>query len=137
MNYARHILFVLLFLLVGCCAAQAQDEARMQQLGSALVQLVPAVEGVVCCDPQADKLEDMELLEYATKSNPKKLAPFVNNVLKVRRQGKHAAVLVCSQDGSAALMEDASCTFKMDAPLWRANPPLPCEFTLDLKAVCR
>lgn len=132
----RHSVFVLAFVLVGCCAAQAQDEGKMQRLGSALSQLSPAVEAVVCCDPEEGGLSDKGVFERATTDNPKRLAPFAHYTLLLKRQGKHSAVLVCTPDGKTALLEDAGCTFKMEVHHWRDRPGAPCEFTLDLAKVC-
>ncbi|MDO9082484.1 MAG: hypothetical protein Q7U56_04300 [Humidesulfovibrio sp.] len=132
----RHLSFVLLFLMVGCCAAQAQSNSKMESLGSALILLIPSVDEVVCCDSKAEGMSDDELLRYATSNNPKKLDPFVDYTLKVKRQNGHAAVLVCTADGQTALLEDAGCTFKMEQHHWKASPALPCDFTLDLDTVC-
>ena len=136
MKHARPILLVLVFLAFGCCAAQAQSESEMQQLASDLTQLSPAVEAAVHYDPSTADLSDDELLKNATRTNPEKLAPFVGYTLVVDRQAGHAAVLVCTKDGRKALLEDAGCTFRLEAHHWRATPELPCKPTLNLKEVC-
>lgn len=129
-------LCVLVLLIAGCSMAQAGNASKMEPLGSALIRLGPSVEEAVCCDQQAANMTGEELLRYAARNNPEKLTPFSGYLLKVQRQGAHAAILVCTSDGRTALLEDATCTFKVEKQHWQANPPLPCEFTLDLVKTC-
>jgi hypothetical protein len=137
MNKARHALFIVLFLVMGCCAAQAQSAAEMQQLASDLMQLTPAVESAVRYDYSTGNMTDGVLLHYATRKNPEKLTPFNGYALYVERENGHAAVLVCTKDEPRALLEDAGCTMMfMERHHWRDNPGSPCAFTLDLDAIC-
>lgn len=133
---ARSVWLVLLFFMVGCGAAHAQSSSKMGSLSSALILFTPLVEEVACCDPTAADMTDDELLEYIKKIKARKVKPFEEYALRVRRQDKRATVLVCSQDGSVALLEDAGCTFGLDVPHWQATWPRECAFTLDLNTVC-
>jgi hypothetical protein len=136
MKIARLSLIAIILLLFGCACAQAESEAKMNQLGAALVHLSSAVESTVHIKKLGADLSDDELLALAAQRDSDLLTPFKGYKLSVLRQSGHAAVLVCTEDGLTALLEDAGCTARMDQHLWKAQPPLPCAFTLNLEAIC-
>ena len=130
------IIVVVVFLLFGCACAQFRSETKMSELGSALTKLSSAVESTVRYKEMGADLPDDKLLILSTKHDPGLLEPFQGYTLRVLRQNGHAAVLICTEDGLAALLEDAGCTARMDRHHWKARPVPPCEFTLDLPKVC-
>ncbi len=136
MKTLRLCIVAFALLLVGCACAQAQSEAEMNELGSALTKVSSAVESTVHYKKLGTALKDDALLTLATRHDPALLAPFQGYMLRAEQGAGHAAVLMCTSDGRFALLEDASCTAKMEKHLWRAQPPLPCAFTLNLDEVC-
>ena len=52
----------------------------------------------------------------------------------VEYQAGHAVLLLCSEDGGRALMEDAGCSARLDRKMFREN--LPCTFTLRVNEDC-
>ena len=56
--------------------------------------------------------------------------------MKARNSNTHAVVLLCDGTGKYALIEDAGCTGEVDARHWNRATPLPCDFTLDVVALC-
>jgi len=129
-------LIIVILLLFGCANSQAQSIRDMNELGSALTKLSSAVESTVRYKGLGADLPDDELLILSTKHDPGLLEPFQSYKLRVLRQNGHTAVLVCTEDGLAALLEDTGCTARMDQHRWKAQPLSPCEFTLDLSQVC-
>ncbi|MEI7636861.1 MAG: hypothetical protein WCJ37_06105 [Syntrophus sp. (in: bacteria)] len=136
MKIPRFSLIIVIILLIGCANTQAQSIREMNELGSALTKLSSAVESTVRYKGIGADLPDDELLILSTKHDPGLLEPFQGYKLHVLRQNGHTAVLVCTEDGLAALLEDAGCTARMDQHRWKAQPLSPCEFTLDLSKVC-
>lgn len=127
---------VVALLLSGCASAQAQSVGDMNELGSALTKLSSSVESTVRYKKQGADLDDKKLLILATRHDPSILEPFQGYYLRVLRQAGHSAVLVCTPDGTTALLEDAGCTARMEQHHWRATPGRPCEFTLSLNELC-
>jgi len=136
MKIARLSLIIVIMLLFGCASSQAWSEKEMNELGSALTKLSSSVESTVRYKGMGADLPDDKLLILSTKHDPGLLEPFQGYTLRVLRQNGHTAVLVCTEDGLAALLEDAGCTARMDQHRWKARPVPPCEFTLDLDRVC-
>ena len=113
----------------------ANDAEDMSSLAASLTKLTKAVEAKVRYDSQAAGMKDQELLQFATQHNPKLLDPFSEYQLKAVGQYNHAVVLVCSEDGKKALLEDGACTAKMDNYWWgNKNPNRPCEISQELCA---
>ncbi len=103
---------------------------------SALTKLSAAAESAVRYKDAPEDLADRALLEWATSHDPALLAPFSAYTLKVLRQGRHAIVLVCTEDGAIALLEDAGCTAELDRHRWRDTPDAACGFSIEPRIVC-
>jgi hypothetical protein len=117
---------------------QADDVAdRMYQLGASLNAVAAAVESTVRYKNPPPDLTDAQLLELATQHEPQMLEPLAKYVLKIKREGGHAVVLVCARKSNVALLEDAGCTARTDRHAWRLNPAPPCEFALRPADACR
>ncbi len=128
-----------------CCAALAggaladpsADEEAMMIRASALTKLSTAVEAAVRYEAEASAgLDGRALLEFAARDDAALLERFAGLELRAARGDRHASVLVCSPDGSQALLEDAGCTSRLDRHAWREADAAPCEFRLDLAALC-
>lgn len=136
MKTARLFLIIVILLLSGCTSSQAWSEQEMNELGSALTKLCSAVESTVRYKGVGADLPDDELLILSTKHDHGLLEPFQGYKKRVLRQNSHTALLVCTEDGLTALLEDACCTARMDHHHWKARPMPRCDFTMDLNNVC-
>lgn len=103
---------------------------------SALTKLSATAESAVRYKDAPADLADRALLQWAASHDPALLLPFSAYTLKVLRRDRHAVVLVCTQDGAIALLEDAGCTAKLDRHRWRDAPGAVCAFTLEPGVVC-
>jgi len=103
---------------------------------SALTKLSAAAESAVRYKDAPGELTDRALLQWATSHDPALLAPFSAYTLKVLRQDRHALVLVCTEDGTIALLEDAGCTAGLDRHRWRDTPEAVCGFSIETRVVC-
>jgi hypothetical protein len=126
-----------LLALLGCASTErAHDTEAMLVQASALTKLAAAAESAVRYKRAPENLADRALLQWASAHDPALLAPFARNTLKVLREGRHAIVLMCSEDGKIALLEDAGCSARLDRQRWRDAPGAPCAFTLTPATAC-
>ena len=125
MKTARISLIIVTLLLFSFACAQAQSEAEMNELGSALTKLSSAVESTVHYKKQGADLPDDKLLILSTQHDLGLLDRFLGCKLRVLRQSSHSAVLACTPDGRNALLEDAGCTARMDQLNGRPGPCSP------------
>jgi hypothetical protein len=122
--------------LAGGALADPSAEEAMMIRASALTKLSTAVEAAVRYDAEASAgLDAQALLAFAAGDDAALLERFAGLELRVARGDRHASVLVCSPDGGA-LLEDAGCTSRLDRHAWREADAAPCEFRLDLAALC-
>ena len=123
--------------LAGGALADPSAEEAMMIRASALTKLSTAVEAAVRYDAEASAgLDGQALLAFAARDDAALLERFAGLELRVARGDRHASVLVCSPDGGQALLEDAGCTSRLDRHAWREADAVPCEFRLDLAALC-
>ena len=125
------------WVLAGALGCAAQDDSRqMFATASALTKLSSSVEATVLFRNPPAALTDPELLRLATAGDPQLLRPFEPFTVRVLRHEQGVVLLVCRPDGGPALLEDASCTAKLDRHHWRDDPGARCEFTLKMPEVC-
>ena len=137
MSRARTIAIALaLVVSAGCLRRSVRDE-RLYELGPPLTKLTAVVDAAVRDEGAPENLSEEELLGRATAHDRTLLDPFKGYRLRVARDGLDSAVLVCTSDGRVALLEDAGCTNPLDSELWTRPKPVPCEFTLPLRELCR
>lgn len=119
------------------CAQEFSEEAMMIK-ASELTKLTTAVESAVRYEQdQSANLGDSELLKFATSNDPVLLKRFAGLKVRVSKSNDlDAAILICTGDGSKALLEDAGCTAAMDRHAWREVPEAGCEFKLNLTSLC-
>ncbi len=103
---------------------------------AALKKLSAAVESAVQYKDAPPQLENEQLLKFATEHNPKLLDGFSPYTLKAININQHSIVLMCDVEGKHALIEDSGCTGEIDAQHWQSAGLPPCEFTLQLEAIC-
>lgn len=123
-------------LVTGCATVgQKIDPESMYVTASALTKLSASVESTVRYKNPPEDISDSDLLKLATRHDPSLLGPFAGYTIKVLREDRHAVVLVCSEDGTRGLLEDAGCTAAMDKHVWQVKENA-CVFTLSVREVC-
>ncbi|WP_137918355.1 hypothetical protein [Hydrogenophaga sp. 2FB] len=132
-KYLLPIPLVMLVLLIGC--ASHPSDREMNSLASALTKVSAAVDASARYKRSTDTLDEKQLLQVSTAHDAGLMKPFEGMTVRVLRVGRDSAVLVCQANNGRALLEDAACTARLDAPRWNTSPN-PCEFTLDVKQIC-
>lgn len=125
-------------LLLGACVTPtdgAPDAQERGRLSTRMVNLSSAVEAYFHGLSEAPTDSDAIILQKATHHDPRLLAPeFESYILKVQYQSPYAVLLLCSKDGTRAIMEDAGCSARLDR---RVTHAAPCEFTLHVIRDCQ
>lgn len=122
--------------MVSAFAQELPTEDSMMIKAAALTKLTSAVEAVVHYPTEEMKeLDDVGLLEFATTEDKSLLTRFIGLHLKVKRENGHAAVLVCNEQKTQALLEDVGCTAELDRHAWR-EAGTACTFSIDLSSLC-
>lgn len=125
------------FLVVGCTVIPGQpDSEEMYIRASMLTKLSAALESTVRYKNPLPDMSESELLILATRHDPVLLENFKGYTVRVKRENRHAVVLICDRAGVRALLEDAGCSGPMDRARWMGEPE-PCEFSLDIGAACK
>ena len=123
-------------LMAGCMPEMHRKERSLMPLASSLTKLTAAVESTVAFKKNAPAgARDQELVRVATAHDPSLIEPFTDHTIRAEDRGGHAAVMICSKDGTKALFEDVGCTAKVDKHHWESN--VECKFTLDMAEACR
>jgi hypothetical protein len=125
-------------LVVSACAAPSSYVPNEQERGilsTKLVNLSSAVDVYFADLAGPPTGDDEQILLAATRHDSRLLAPeFKAYVLKVQYQAPYAVLLLCSKDGSRAIMEDAGCSARLDR---NVAGDVACEFTLHVNAGCQ
>jgi hypothetical protein len=127
-------LLLTLVATLGGCAAPV--ESQMYDKASVLTKLSAAVEATWLYQDLPEPLTDDELLRIATADDPRLLHEFQDLKIHIRKDPLVVTLLVCTKGASVALLEDVSCTAKLDLHHWRDSPSKPCEFTLSSAEIC-
>jgi len=133
------LILLVVFALAGCASlatGQTYTEESMLTAAAAVTKVSAATEANLLYGDPSENLSDEAFLAQSVAHDPGLLAPFSAYQVKAMRKAGHTAILVCSQDGAIALLEDAGCTAAMDLHHWKDNPKSSCTFTLDLGKVC-
>jgi hypothetical protein len=130
----KFFLLILLGLTLTSCAAQ--NERQMYAKASALTKLSSAVEATVLYKTPSSTLTDNELLKLSTTDDPGLLQEFNGFNLHVQKNMQGVVLLVCAGNENLALLEDASCTAKLDRHHWRDSATTMCQFTLTIAELC-
>lgn len=139
MKTVKSILVIIVFMIFSSgCTHNSYSEENIAPLGPALTKLSFAMEACVKKDNSPPEgIDDDILLKQCTEYDPTLLKPFEEYRVKVLKQNKRVVLLVCDKDGKRALLEDASCTARLDKRRWQGKNPQPCEFTLSPDKVCK
>lgn len=134
----RHIAMLSLaavgmLLQYGC--AFSQNEEAMYPLSSRLIKLTESAEALERYTQPSRSLSDQEFLVQAVEHDPQLLAPFDEYLIKVQRDGHNVNLLVCTQDGRTALLEDLGCTPRVDIHRWQMGNE-SCTFSMNVEADC-
>lgn len=135
----KHHLLVSLtaaMLLAACTTiGAAPDDQERGRLSTKMVNLSSAVDAYFSDLAEAPIDTDLNILQSATKRDPRLLAPdFEPYLLKVQYQKAYAVLLLCTKDGQQAIMEDAGCSARLDR---QVTGTAPCKFTLVIKPSCQ
>ena len=137
MKYSTLISLAAAFLLGACVTPidDALDAGERGRLSTKMVNLSSAVNTYFADLPAAPTDSDATILQNATRHDKRLLAPeFQPYVLKVQYQNPYAVLLLCSKDGTRAIMEDAGCSARLDRQVTHVAP---CEFTLRVSRGCQ
>lgn len=137
MKYSILISLAAAFLLGACVTPtdDSPDAGERGRLSTKMVNLSSAVNTYFADLPAAPTDSDVTILENATRHDKRLLASeFKPYMLKVQYQNPYAVLLLCSRDGTRAIMEDAGCSARLDRQVTRAAP---CEFTLRVSRGCQ
>lgn len=135
----KHLILIILAtsMLLGACVAPivaAPDAEERDRLSTKMVNLSSAVDTYFADLSKVPTDSDATILQNATRHDKRLLAPeFELYVLKVQYQNPYAVLLLCSKDGSRAIMEDAGCSARLDR---QVTQDAPCEFTLHVSQGC-
>ena len=118
----------------GCSLLSTQPKrgtlaAKMMNLSAAVESYFSGFPG-----PPPD-MEDREILKLATEHDNDLLAgEFKHSQLKAAYQAGHAVLLLCTEDGGRALIEDVGCSAPLDRKAFDRS--VPCAFTLRVNEAC-
>jgi hypothetical protein len=132
-------LIVMITALAGCvtiASGQTYSEEEVMVLAVAVTKVSAATEANLRYGAPSDSLSNEEFMTQSVAHDPGLLAPLSSYQTKVIRQEGHTVILVCSSDGTTALLEDLGCTAALDRDRWRDTPASPCDFTADLVRLC-
>jgi hypothetical protein len=130
MTLTRFVLLVAAGSLLVACAL-AQDPQEMNDKASALTKLTSHVDAAVIFTPDGRSQSDQALFDKAFEDNPTLKPYLAQHALRLQRGDKGVALMVCTSDGAASLLEDLSCTPGVDKHHWSEQPGRSCTFALN------
>jgi hypothetical protein len=136
----KHLILIILAtsMLLGACVAPivaAPDAEERGRLSTKMVNLSSAVDTYFTDLSKAPSDSDATILQNATRHDERLLASdFEPYMLKVKYLNPYAVLLLCSKDGTRAIMEDAGCSARLDR---QVTNEAPCEFTLLVNQGCQ
>ena len=132
-------MLALVLVLAGCTTLPPGgkvSEAEMMSAGAALTKVSAATEANLRYGSSTEALSDADFLTQSVAHDSGLLLPLSAYQIKSMRKDGHSAILLCSQDGANALLEDAGCTAALDRHRWRDDSGSSCTFSVDLKQLC-
>lgn len=134
----RILITLVTSLLLSACVtpiSAAPDAEERGHLSTKMVNLSSAVDTYFADLSEAPTVSDATILQNATRHDKRLLAQeFDHYILKVQYQNPYAVLLLCSEDGTWAIMEDAGCSARLDRQVTHVAP---CEFTLHVRPGCQ
>lgn len=132
------LIFLFLFLSLSVatygCTAKSTTNDRYYQLADDVAQIAAKLDGCIKYENPPPGFSGKELIDYCTSRTPRLAKALDGYVVKVEHNSNNAILLVCSPDGSKALLEDTACTKHFDHHHWQNS--VPCGFTLKLPEAC-
>ena len=127
--------------LSGCCpkkVIQHNQESKYYSLSAPLTQLSSYGEEYARSGNPPVKLPESEFIANSAAHDAGMLTIFKDYELHIQRGNPFVAILVCEKgkDGSVAIMEDYSCTAKLDNQTWKDAPHSACKFAASIDTVC-
>jgi hypothetical protein len=125
----------------GCCPRKTlshNQEAKYYSLSSPLTQLSGYGEVYLRYGNPPAELPESEFIANSAAHDTDILTIFKDYELHVQRGKPFVGILICEKEKkkSYAVMEDYSCTAKLDKQAWKETPHSPCQFTAQIDAVC-
>lgn len=133
------LILALVLVLSGCAmlpSGSKVSEAEMMTAAAALTKVSAATEANLRYGSSTEMLSDADFLAQSVAHDPGLLLPLSAYQIKSMRTDVYSAILLCTQDGAKALLEDAGCTAALDRHRWRDDPGSSCAFTVELKRLC-
>ena len=132
------LITALALVLAGCAALPPgkHSETEMMETAAALTKVSAAAEANLRYGSSAEALSDADYLAESVTHDPRLLLPLSAYQIKSMRKDGFSAILLCTQDGANALLEDAGCTAALDRHRWRDDPGSVCTYSVDLKQLC-
>lgn len=131
------LLFALTILVIlsGCAVCPPRDAhyEAIKAVDDPLISLSRAVDVVIDSLPTDAQDEVIFNAVRERSGNSMLFVPFDGYKLRARIEDGVGMLLVCTQDGKYGLIEDASCTSRIET--WRPVGS-PCEYLLDVKKAC-
>ncbi len=110
--------------------SSTKEPQQMFDKASALTKLTAHVDAAVLYSPTGKSESDQTLFEKGFANNPSLKQQLGTDKLLLQRGEKGVVVLVCTDGGAKALLEDLSCTPGIDKHHWRDEPDRLCAFSL-------
>lgn len=122
--------------LVSGCSYGETDEQYIESRGSFLTKISRALQAQITFEKVDKSLDGKALLESVVQHDPGLLDMFERETFQTRFGGQGAVVLVCTEGGQEALLEDVSCTAQLDKKYTGDFAGMPCLLTLDPEKIC-
>jgi len=125
------IVIVILYLVSGIVLHPDNDDDRMTALKGPFSRLTQTVNSARRYKKVPPNLNDMDIIKFATASNPILLSPFEKFVIRIKPIGSETVLLLCTSDNQHPLLEDISSTHDVDKERWRTMEiGSGCDFTI-------
>lgn len=111
--------------------ARFPDEKERADLSVKMKILSWTMDGYFAKQASPPTGSDEEILRQAAAGKTEDFAPYL---LKMQYQQPYAVLLLCTKDGSRAIIEDAGCSMRVDR---QVRDEAPCAFTLRVSEGCR
>jgi hypothetical protein len=135
-KYKLTFTLAILVILSGCniCPPLDAHYEAIKAVDDPLISLSRAVDVVIDALP-VDAQDEVIFNAVRARSGDSHLfVPFAGYKLRAKIKNEIGLILVCTQDGKYGIIEDASCTSRIET--WRPVGS-PCDYMLDAAKVCQ
>lgn len=113
------IIITALHACIKACLHKNTDDDHMIALKAPFARLTQSVNSAMRYKAVPPNLNDLEIVKFATASNPALLTPFQNYNICVKAIGSETVLLLCDSANGRSLLEDISSTPFTDEERWR------------------